>query len=133
MGHMNNLHHLKQIISLKVFLLLIHKLQCHSLCINLAPPPHPVLTCFIADDPVSLIFYWDNYNSDSVIDHFCVTTSPSTSCSMCGISPHDPYICSGLQGGQQYSFEVKAVNCENQAGESINLTVSLESKVYHFS
>ena len=91
----------------------------------LDPPPPLLFTCSLADDAQSVTFLW---NSSMDVDHYCVNTSPSvTGCSMCTIPPGNPFICSGLQLGQQYSIHLMGVNCNDQEGDRETVMINLTS------
>ena len=71
-------------------------------------------------------FLWSSSSTDT--DHYCVKSSPSvTGCSMCSIPPSVPFVCSGLQIGQQYSFHLMGVNCNDQKGDMKTVMIDLTS------
>ena len=127
-----NLHHLKQTFLLKVNAQctpsLTNATQYSTFISHEAPPHSPLFTCSltIADGSGMTTFHWGDI--DNAIDHYCIMTSPSTSCSMCNISPNVPYQCPHLQTGHPYSFSVKAVNCENQLGGNSTFMINLISE-----
>lgn len=80
-------------------------------------------------DRPSVIFHWDNsYNIDNAIDHYHVMTIPSTNCSVHDIPPGVLYMCHGLQIGQDYSFDIGAVNCGDQQGERDTVMINFQSE-----
>ena len=136
MVHFSILHHWKRIFSLKVNTL-ASSLKCHlfhNTNSYQAPPHSSLFTCSlsIADGNRIVTFHWDDILSDNAmhnaIDHYCVTTSPSTICSACNILPSVPYQCPHLQTGHQYSFLVKGVNCEDQQGGNSTFIIKLISE-----
>ena len=96
--------------------------------LNIAPPPLPVFTCSLADDGGNVTFFWDNsYNSDNVVDHYCLN---STTCSSSGILPSALFVCNELQIGQRYTFSLRAVNCGDQEGSTEIVVIDLQGIMY---
>ena len=129
--HLCNLHHLKLIFILKVntFASSLTNAIIPIHVLYQAPPNSSLFTCSlsIAGDNGMVTFYWDD-KSENTIDHYCLTTSPSTNCSSCNILPNVSYNCPNLQTGHQYSLSVKAVNCEDQQGRNSTFMINLTSE-----
>ena len=65
------------------------------------------------------------------VEKYHIQMNPTSSSSSCStdqlVSPGEDFTCSGLALGQNYSFTVSAINCQNQEGASSNFRIVLLS------
>ena len=94
-----------------------------------APPTRPLLECSLAISPGGVIVSLDSLSrSGNNVTSYNVVASPT--CPSERLGPGEDYSCSGLMLGTRYSFNVSAINCENQEGAESTIIVHPQGNDY---
>ena len=96
-----------------------------------APPTRPLLECSLVISPGDIIVSMDSFSSGNNVTNYNVVASPTpSSCPSERQGPGEDYSCSGLILGTRYSFNVSAINCENQEGAENTIIVHPQGNDY---
>jgi hypothetical protein len=92
------------------------------------PPPKPSDFCFLTNSVggnMSITIYWNSsFNSQYNVERYQVAVTPDPASRCTGsVSPNTSYTCSGLSLHTDYTITVSAINCGDQEGESVNISV----------
>ena len=80
-----------------------------------------------SDTVISFNLTWNStFNSEYAITSYKITLGPDSSKIMCpySCSPNDPCQCNGLARGDSVTICISAVNCGDQEGLDVEITVT---------
>lgn len=65
----------------------------------------------------------ESFTDSNAIEKYCIDSSDVPECSMC-INPNTTFVCHPIMQNRNTSLSLRAVNCGNQQGENVSVTVN---------